>query len=130
MGTLKQIGVHIALVAMLLRALVPAGWMPDTSGLHRAPLMLCDGSGPMSAMEMGTNGPANKKQDQGDTRSSDTCPYFAASHSATTPAPLADILPAARYESAAAIPIISHFAQAQRYEPHAARAPPSLRPVT
>lgn len=37
----KSLAVQIALVAMLLRALVPAGWMPNTAGADASPFIIC-----------------------------------------------------------------------------------------
>jgi len=45
-GVLKRAAVHIALAAMVLRALVPTGWMPSTTFAGGSPLMLCDGMAP------------------------------------------------------------------------------------
>lgn len=47
----RTVAVHVALAAMLLRALVPAGWMPSGDSANGAPLMLCPGETPaMEAM--------------------------------------------------------------------------------
>jgi hypothetical protein len=49
-GALRIIGLHCALAAMLLRALLPAGWMPNPTASLTVPLVICTMNGPVRAM--------------------------------------------------------------------------------
>ena len=41
MSNLRQLATHIIAFAMMLRALVPVGWMPDTAAAHPAAMVPC-----------------------------------------------------------------------------------------
>jgi hypothetical protein len=116
----------LALVAMLLRALLPAGWMPNPAGPARAFITICTMNGPVHMAWPGTARPAPDRRSP-DQHSSDhanaPCAFAAA-------APLAALaqttllvppLAAARFVSrthGAAIQIQS------RDRAHAPRGPP------
>ena len=57
---------------MLLRAVVPVGWMPGTTDNHQATLVVCtmDASGLMVM-----DHPVPPKSDPGQDRHHETCPY-------------------------------------------------------
>lgn len=119
-AVLKSAALHLALVAMLLRALLPAGWMPSAPSEHRAAsIMLCPG---MDHMAM----PAAPDQPKSDHAKSTYCACaavaqisLASPHVAVgAPVQLAHVV---RF-TAAAIPVVA----ASSYRPNAARAPPSL----
>jgi hypothetical protein len=119
-GVLNKMPVHVALVAMLLRALLPAGWMPSApSQHHAASIMLCPG---MDHMAM----PVSPDHHKSDHIKSTYCACAAVAQiSLTSPhvavgAPL-QLAHAVRF-TAAAIPV----AVAAIYRANAARAPPSL----
>ena len=113
--------VHFAIVAMLLRALLPAGGMPDPG--RAAGFVICT----MNGSGLHTDGPLSGKPGPGNSRHShDECPCAAAPHVA------APVL--AAYLSAPALtgrladtldrPEVSSLPLS--YQPHSPRAPPRL----
>lgn len=82
----RQVGLTIALVAMLFRALLPDGWMPDSAADTKMfgwfPLVICTSSGLVHLDQK----PGEKRDDQ-TTRRLVQCPYAAASHVAVNQAP-------------------------------------------
>lgn len=112
--------VRLTLIALLVGAAVPIGWMPNPEGAGSgAPIVICTGHGPINAF-IGKDGkPINHPGSQ-----SDICVYAAAAAPATpAPAPALFVLSAAtrayapRRKSRVAI-------LAAHYRPQAARAPP------
>ena len=73
-----------ALAAMLLRALLPEGWMPNPTGLAGTPVVLCTAYG-MQHIVLDQDGKPAKPSD---SKHSDVCPFAAAAHFAP---PAADI---------------------------------------
>lgn len=73
-------GFHIALVAMLLRAFLPQGWMPappgDQADANWIPFVICTGDG---LVRLDTLPGSEHKQDQ-QTHHVAPCPYAAAAH--------------------------------------------------
>lgn len=67
---LRVIAVHLALAAMTLRALLPAGWMPDSNPDRTSLLTICSIAGPVAP------GKAPAKS------AHEVCPFAAAAHSA------------------------------------------------
>ncbi|MGA7675921.1 MAG: DUF2946 family protein [Rhizomicrobium sp.] len=87
--TIKFAGLHLALAAMMLRALLPVGWMPNPSMAGGTPLTICTMNGPVQ-MVLGPDGqPQKPKPHQGNANHHDTCPFAAAPHFATTTPPIA-----------------------------------------
>ena len=119
-------GFYIALVAMLFRALLPSGWMPNPGGAPGTPIILCSLDGPVRIV-LGADGqPVKQSPDQNDTHQNDVCPFAAAPHFATpvaavaVPVPLAiaaapEVAAPERLESA------SDF-----YSPQSPRGPPGI----
>jgi len=85
----RRFAVHIALIAMILRALLPAGWMPGTPA-DGPGLVICTMDGGLSAAS--GHGQDHKNPDDGQHHA--ICPFAAAAHlaqasdSATTVASL------------------------------------------
>ncbi len=77
--TLRLAGVQIALVAVLLRALLPVGWMPDAAA--GSPFTICTVNGPVHATHLPDGQPDKHGQDDG--RQNDVCPFAASVHLAT-----------------------------------------------
>ena len=67
----RSIAVTLALSAMLLRAVLPAGWMPDPVGVGGAPLVICSVDG---AHHVPPHDPAQGQHDD------HMCPFAAAAH--------------------------------------------------
>jgi hypothetical protein len=116
--TARFAAVYIALTAMFLRALVPAGWMPAdiASG---APITICTMQG---ALQIAPHGHSNKDGAQ----HNEICP-FAASPSLSTPQTVAALaLPSVLTRNTEHA--VSHYAvrELARHEPQSPRGPPSL----
>ena len=113
----RRAAVHLALAAMLLRAVMPAGWMPSAAaGL---PLTICTMNGPVQ-MVLGPDGSPIKQKPH-----HDICPFAAAP-------PLAELAAAVPVTAPSLLPVNAEMAQpdglvlAARHAPHSARAPPAI----
>jgi len=121
---LRHLAVHLALAAMVLRALLPAGWMPNVSGQPSSALIICSMDG-AADMSIGHARLPSKHQPDGRGEHGG-CPFAAAPHLAT-----AGIVPAIHQPQLAQNldPSIgqSHAAPAlSGYAPQSPRAPPSF----
>jgi hypothetical protein len=116
----RHAAIHLALAAMILRAFLPAGWMPNTQPGGSA-LVIC-------TMDGAVQNSADKKDIAGknDPRAHESCPFAAAAQ----PAPAQDFIALAAPElSRQAAP--RHLAsglEARRtaFLKPASRAPPAL----
>lgn len=81
--TVRSIAMQIALVAMLLHALLPTGWMPNVGGAGNAPFVICTIHGALRQSPDATDRTFKHKPAQDDGRQHDICPFAAASHFAT-----------------------------------------------
>jgi hypothetical protein len=123
---IRIVGVQIALVAMILRALLPAGWMPNPTGSAGDPFIVCTMDG-AAYLAIGADGkPLKQQPDQNGGKSPDGCPFAAAPHLAP-PMISAGVLP----------PSLTTFIEtrttrvklgqvADSYTPQSPRAPPSF----
>ena len=77
-------GTCFAVLAMLLHALVPVGWMPNTTGSGATFITICTMNGPVR-MAMGADWPPVKKQqpNHDGNQQHQVCPFAAAPHFAT-----------------------------------------------
>jgi hypothetical protein len=114
--------VHIALAAMLLRALTPAGWMPSAEA-SGSPITICTMNGPVQLL-LGPDGQPIKKQNQDDARHRDLCPFATAPHMTQPAATRALDLPSAISTTAQRAAHLGIVAQATRHAPQSPRAPP------
>jgi hypothetical protein len=117
-------GVHIALAAMLLRALLPAGWMPNPAAA--ASFMICTTDGP-AQVAVGSDGqPLKHQPDQNNDRSHEACPFAAAPHLAA-PAMLSALpLPSAATAAASNV-VHSRLTEGLAgYTPQSPRGPPAF----
>jgi hypothetical protein len=79
---------YVALLAILLHGLIPAGWMPSGGG---APITICAMDGAVHLAAARSN--IGHKQSPGDQHRQEVCPFAAAPHfstpviAATIPAP-------------------------------------------
>jgi hypothetical protein len=120
--------VYLALAAMMLRALIPAGWMPQTSPQHAALFVICTTQG-MQQIALGDDGkalPAAPHQQDGDA-SHAVCPFAVAGAHSAPPLAVA-ALPAPSLAAAfVAAPVVDVASRDSRgYAPQTARAPPSF----
>jgi hypothetical protein len=111
---------HIALAAMILRAFLPAGWMPSVQDGGQTALVICTMDGPVQDL----SGKSLPGKD--DPRAHESCPFAAAAQ----PVAVNDFVALAAPElSSSAAP--RHLATGLRahhapYVQPASRAPPSL----
>jgi hypothetical protein len=120
MRGLRHTLVHIALAALILRAFLPTGWMPNPQGPTEGAFVICTMDGPVQT----TDGKVLPGKD--DPRAHEACPFAAAPHLAT---PL--VMTAMPLPMLAAV--IAHRASHDTdrdalspYAPQSPRAPPEL----
>jgi len=77
MRGLRHTLIHIALAALILRAFLPTGWMPNPQGPTESAFVICTMDGPVQT----TDGKALPGKD--DPRAHEACPFAAAPHLAT-----------------------------------------------
>ena len=118
---LRLAALHLALAAMMLRALLPAGWMPNPAGFAESLFVICTADGPIwpiGQSEHRHHTPDDRQQ------SHEACPFAAAPHVAG-PAILAqiDLLPllGRLSDPPATAMVVRHRTP---YQPQAPRAPP------
>lgn len=122
--TLRLAGVQIALVAMLLRALLPVGWMPDTAANAGSPFVICTVNGPLHAAHLPDMGKHQPGHD--DSRPNDMCPFAASVHLAT-PTTMAATAPSMQIASFGIVQSVSRAVpDTAQYALQSPRAPPSL----
>ena len=107
-------------MAVIVRALVPAGWMPNTQGLGAAPLVICTGSG----SEIIRRGPADGPAKPHSAERHDVCAF--ASLASAPPAPASLLAEPPNLPVASRIERAPEAARRVRlgYREQAARAPP------
>jgi hypothetical protein len=141
----RRAAVMLALAAMALRALVPAGWMPNPQGLGETAFIICDmGETDMAKMAMSkmadmdmshmdmskTADPSANDQapakHSGDSRQHEECPFAAAPHLATPSVVAMLLLPALAGGFADGISHDRLALEATHYALQSPRAPPHL----
>lgn len=134
----QKAAITLAILAMVLRGLLPAGWMPNPDGMSQTALIICDMDDPagmapmamshmsqmdMSGMDMSAKGTTHKHADDGHPQ---PCPFAAAPHVATSSAVAEMPLPML----AAAIAHPAHHDKDRdalsHYAPQSPRGPPIL----
>jgi hypothetical protein len=116
--------VHIVLVTMMLRAFMPAGWMPAANASPGLPFTICTVNGPVQLDPDTDSQPAKQKQSHDDVRHPGPCPFATMPHMAQAVAAM-DLLPPSPIATAARL--VTHRAaavQSERYALHSPRAPP------
>jgi hypothetical protein len=111
-----RIARHLALIALIARALVPAGWMPDAHGMT-----ICSVQTP-GLTTLGVihhDGQPNGKHDS----SSQECPFAASAHMAAAPGAPSLTAPT-MHAIAAAVDRTYAAAIGARFVPQSPRAPP------
>lgn len=117
----RTAAVHVALVAMLLRALLPAGWMPNPTGTTESFFVLCTMDGPIQQADQHDQG---KHAPDDGQHGHDACPFAAAPHVAAPVTVTAIAQPSlfARFSNPPGVTIAKvSFAV---YQPQSPRAPP------
>ena len=114
---LRQFATHVALIAMILRAFLPAGWMPDARAAAPG-LVICSLDGPSSPDQ------DHKKQDNG--QHPVVCPFTALGHMAQV-SDHGTVTASPRLASLADLPLRDRSSQKRHsYTPQGPRAPPTL----
>ena len=132
--TFRLAAVQLALAAMMLRALLPMGWMPNPDGFAQSPLVIClmdmpsgmsmskamDMSKPMD-MDMTGHG-----HDHGQQQNNEQCPFAAAPHVAS-PVTIAALAPPSTLSHFVMHEVADHsIIGAGHYQPRSPRAPPEI----
>jgi hypothetical protein len=120
---------YIALAAMLLSALLPAGWMPNGAGGKAGgpPIVLCTANGQIQITFDSNGQPHKKAPDKGNSAHHDgVCPFAGAPHLASAPVVVATAAPGLietvwRPQTFAEAPIAAPLPPQ-----HSPRAPPHL----
>ena len=121
LSTLRHAGLRLALAAMLLRALVPDGWMPNTTSTPGTLFAICTVDGPVT---LGGAQNSSGKHAPGDTRHIDVCPFAAAPHAAVFAAVVAPALPSQNLLADLSAPEPAAAVPARPYALQSPRAPP------
>jgi len=130
--TFRLAAVQLALAAMMLRALLPMGWMPNPDGFAQSPLVIClmdmpSGMDMAHAMDMSKPmDMAGHGQDHGQQQNNEQCPFAAAPHIAAS-VTIAELAPPSELARFAEKPASRTLpALALDYHPQSPRAPPTL----
>jgi Protein of unknown function (DUF2946) len=120
----KRVFAQFALAVMLLRALLPVGWMPGTTPQGGMALVICDGDGP--AQPMADMPGMDHKSTPDGNHHNDECPFAAAPHYA--PAASLAVLAAPALAFTNTQNQVSRFfvAAGTRHSPQSPRAPPTF----
>jgi hypothetical protein len=121
----RQAVIHLALAAMMLRALLPAGWMPGARAATGSFITICTMNG-FAKLALGADGQPVKHAPQDDGRQHDVCPFAAAPHFATTSPALAVSLPHRRIMQIEAPCAFASAGSIAHYAPQSPRAPPAI----
>jgi len=123
LAAVKAVAMHLALAGMLVRALLPAGWMPSASPGAGSPLVICTGTG-LVQITLDSKGHAVQgKPAKDDGQTHQVCPFAAAAH----------LAPAAAHAAVHFTPILLGHAEAFEqsrahhggaFRAYASRAPP------
>ena len=105
---------HLLLAALLLRALVPLGWMPGSAQLGQAAWIICTADG---GIQHGAPGKDDARQHQ------QPC-AFAAAHVMAAPQAHGFVPPSLRAAAIATVPAPAALQVAASFTPQAPRAPP------
>jgi len=124
--TLKRLGLHLALAAMVLRALLPAGWMPNPAASLTVPLVICTMNGPVRTLVTLAEKPLDPHAPRHDDgRQPSVCP-FAAAVQLAVPTSAATLVPSQATAMLAARPLAPRAARLlTRYSLPSPRAPPA-----
>jgi len=126
----RPTAVAIAFAAILLRALLPAGWMPNPDGASVSPLVVCtmDGPGrmmPDDHMMSGAKPDMDRHHDQKGRHDNPVCPFAAAPHLAPPAIAAALSSPSALAGTVLRAAWIDVAGPAGRHSPQSPRAPPA-----
>ena len=117
--TCKSAAVQIALLAMLLRAVLPAGWMPAAiTGANASPFVICTIDGPLHST------PVKPSRDH--DRAASPCVFASAAPLSSPDIAIAAPTPMQFASQIAFAPLHETIIAARHFRPNAARAPPAF----
>jgi len=131
MTSFRRAAVCLALVAMMLRGLMPAGWMPNPDGAGTSLFVICDmdqadmSKMDMSKMDMSAIGHDPAHKPSSDSHQHEACPFAAAPHVATPSTVVALLLPSLSEHFSPQLAGGLLAVQSAAYAPQSPRAPPS-----
>jgi hypothetical protein len=115
----KSAAVHLALLAMLLRAVLPAGWMPAAIGnADASPFVICTMDGPLHST------PAKPPHDH--DRATSPCVFASAAPLSSPDAAIVTPTPAQQVMQIAFVPLQEAIVATPYFRPNTARAPPAF----
>ena len=115
--TLRRALLDIAFLAMLLHALMPAGWMPGPASDGAISFVICSADG-LHHLD-GRDGQKNSADHQ-----HDACPFAAAPHAVTSPVVAKIALPSHALLGEASFAALHAVRASTAYQPQSPRAPP------
>lgn len=117
--TCRSAAVQIALLAMLLRAVLPAGWMPAAiTSANASPFVICTMDGPLHAT------PAKSSHDH--DRATSPCVFASVVPLSSPDIAIAAPAPIQLASQIAFAPLHETIVAARHFRPNAARAPPAF----
>ena len=119
---LRECAVYIALMALVMRAVIPVGWMPNSTGKGAA-FIVCTADGPAPFL-FGPDGKPAKQDDPGKTDHHSTCPFNAAPHFAVHAALASVDVPASNAAQQPNLVGAPFALGSKRYQRWSPRAPP------
>ena len=138
MTSFRRAAVCLALAAMMLRALMPAGWMPNPSGAGGSLFVICDmdqadmsqmdmshmSAADMANMDMSGSGKDSPGKHSGDAHHNEACPFAAAPHVATPSIVATLLLPSLLAKFSPFLAGEQAAIKAATYNPQSPRGPP------
>lgn len=133
----RRAALVLALAAMMLRALLPIGWMPNLARFGESPLVICLMDTPsgldtsqamdMPGMDMSNMEMHGQGHDHGQQQNSEPCPFAAAPHIAASSGIITGLAPPSQLGRFVEKPaLVTGLALDLAYRPQAPRAPPSF----
>jgi hypothetical protein len=110
----RSLAATLALAAMLMRGLLPAGWMPNPDGAAGSPIIICTMGGPQHVH------PTHAPRDD----SGKVCPFAVMAHLAAAASPAALALPAFTISPPAAVATYD-WQPTRPAQAYSSRAPPN-----
>ncbi len=115
----RRAAIHLAIIALLLRAVLPAGWMPDPTGTTAFIICTADASGHHAERQSpGQPVPADGQHEH------EECPFAASPHVAAPVLAMQLAAPSLVGRAADISHLVAAFGPVTEYELHSPRAPP------
>jgi hypothetical protein len=133
----RRISMILALTAMMLRAPLPMGWMPNPEGFAESPLVICVMDTPsgldtseamdMPGMDMSNMDMQGHGHDHGQQQNNEPCPFAAAPHIGAPAGLVTKLAPPTLLARFAEKPVFeTGLGRDSTYQPQSPRAPPAF----